>query len=122
MLPDPDEVEDLVIRQLGGATARASGYVNSALFAARFREAAARALLLPRKYPGQRAPLWQQRRKSHDLLQAAAKYGSFPIILEAYRECLRDVFDMPATLELLRDIRRRTIRTVTVTTRAPSPF
>src|SRR6185295_15937925 len=91
-------------------------------FAGRFREAAARALLLPRKYPGQRAPLWQQRRKAADLLAAASEYGSFPIILEAYRECLRDVFDMPSLVELLRDIRRRAVRTVTVTSRTPSPF
>ncbi|HEU4752542.1 MAG TPA: DEAD/DEAH box helicase, partial [Armatimonadota bacterium] len=112
VLPDPDEVEDLVVRQLGG----------SALFAARFREAAGRALLLPRRYPGQRSPLWQQRKKAFDLLQAAAGYGSFPVILEAYRECLRDIFDMPALLELLRDIRRRAVRAVTVNTRAPSPF
>jgi ATP-dependent Lhr-like helicase len=112
VIPDPDEVEELVLRQLG----------NSALFASRFREAAARALLLPRRYPGQRAPLWQQRRKASDLLKATASYGSFPIILEAYRECLRDVFDMPALVELLREVRRRTVRTVSVTTRAPSPF
>ncbi len=112
VLPDPDEVEELVVRQLGG----------SALFGGRFREAAGRALLFPRRYPGQRTPLWQQRRKAADLLQAAGQYGSFPIILEAYRECLRDVFDMPALVELLREVRRRTVRTVAVTTRTPSPF
>jgi ATP-dependent helicase Lhr and Lhr-like helicase len=112
VIPDPDEVEDLVVRQLAG----------SALFASRFREAAARALLFPRRYPGQRAPLWQQRRKAADLLRAASAYPSFPIVLEAYRECLRDIFDMPALLEVLRDIRRRSIRTVAVNTRTPSPF
>jgi ATP-dependent Lhr-like helicase len=123
MIPDPDEVEDQVIRQLatGGAV---EGGMNSssALFASRFREAAGRALLLPRRYPGQRSPLWQQRKRSADLLRAAAQYRSFPIILEAYRECLRDVFDMPALIELLREVRRRTVRTVAVTTRSPSPF
>jgi ATP-dependent Lhr-like helicase len=121
-LPDPDELEDLVIRQLGGTTARASGYVNNALFAGRFREAAARALLLPKKRAGQRAPLWQQRRRGHDLLKAAAEFGNFPIVLEAYRECLRDVFDIPATRELLREIRKRALRVVPATTRTPSPF
>jgi ATP-dependent Lhr-like helicase len=86
VLPDPEEVESLVLGQLG----------STPLFAARFREAAARALLLPRRHPGRRAPLWQQRRRAADLLAVAAQHGSFPILLEAYRECLRDVFDMPA--------------------------
>jgi len=126
VIPDPDEVEDLVIRQLavGGGGVRASGTssVPTALFASRFREAAARALLLPRKHPGQRAPLWQQRKRAADLLHATAQYGSFPIILEAYRECLRDVFDIPALVQLLREIRRREVRTVAVTTKVPSPF
>jgi ATP-dependent Lhr-like helicase len=125
VIPDPDEVEDLVIRQLGaGGSARqmAVGAPPTALFASRFREAAARALLLPRRHPGRRAPLWQQRKRAADLLAATAKYGSFPIILEAYRECLRDVFDMPALIELLRQVRRREVRVATVTTRAPSPF
>lgn len=126
VIPDPDEVEDLVIRQLavGGGGVRASGTssVPTALFASRFREAAARALLLPRKHPGQRAPLWQQRKRAADLLHATAQYGSFPIILEAYRECLRDVFDIPALVQLLREVRRREVRTVAVTTKSPSPF
>ena len=125
VIPDPDEVEDLVIRQLGaGGAARQSGQGAPAvaLFASRFRENAARALLLPRKFPGQRAPLWQQRKRSAELLQATIKYGGFPIILETYRECLRDVFDMPALQELLRDIRTRAVRVVPVTTRTPSPF
>ncbi len=125
VLPDPDEVEDLVIRQLGaGGSARPAGQsaVPNALFASRFREAAARALLLPRRHPGQRAPLWQQRKRAADLLKATAGYGSFPIILETYRECLKDVFDMPALIGLLREIRSREIRAVPITTRVPSPF
>ncbi|MCW3059317.1 MAG: associated domain protein [Capsulimonas sp.] len=125
VLPDPEEIEDLVVRQLGaGGAARQAGQGAPAvaLFASRFRENAARALLLPRKFPGQRAPLWQQRKRSAELLQATIKYGGFPIILETYRECLRDVFDMPALQELLSDIRTRAVRVVTVTTRTPSPF
>ena len=85
MMPASDEVEALVLRQLGG----------SALFAAKFREAAGRALLLPKRRPGGRSPLWQQRKRAADLLAVAARFGSFPMLLEAYRECLRDVFDMP---------------------------
>ena len=96
LLPDPDELEALVLRQLG----------STALFAARFREAAARALLLPRRFPGRRAPLWQTRKKAADLLAAAARQPSFPILLETYRECLRDVFDLPALAEVLRAIAR----------------
>ena len=111
-LPDPDEVESLVLGQLG----------SSALFAARFREAAARALLLPRRRPGGRAPLWQQRKRAADLLAVAAQHGSFPMLLEAYRECLRDVFDMPALVTTLREVATRAIRTVTLDSRAPSPF
>ena len=90
LLPEPEEIEDLVVRELGGTS----------LFAARFREAAARALLLPRRRPGQRTPLWMQRKRAHDLLQVAARYPSFPIVLEAYRECLRDVFDLPGLVEI----------------------
>jgi ATP-dependent helicase Lhr and Lhr-like helicase len=112
MLPDPDEVETLLLRQLG----------STALFAARFREAAARALLLPRRRPGTRAPLWQQRRRAADLLAVAARYGSFPIILETYREVLRDVFDLPALVDVLRRIRSRSLRVATVESRTPSPF
>ncbi len=84
VLFDPEEIEDLVTGEVGG----------SALFASRFREAAARALLLPRRRPGQRTPLWQQRQRSAGLLQVAARYGSFPIVLETVRECLQDVFDL----------------------------
>jgi ATP-dependent Lhr-like helicase len=112
LLPDPDEVEAHVLRQLG----------STALFAARFREAAGRALLLPRRRPGARAPLWQQRKRAADLLSVAARYGSFPIILETYREVLRDVFDLPALIDVLRRIRSRSIRVATIDTRTPSPF
>ncbi|HEY7511666.1 MAG TPA: DEAD/DEAH box helicase [Vicinamibacteria bacterium] len=112
LLPDPEEIEDLLLRELGG----------SALFAAHFREAASRALLLPRRRPGQRTPLWMQRKRSADLLQVASRYGSFPIILETYREVLQDVFDLPALLALLRRLRQRELRVVTVDTAQPSPF
>ncbi|HUL78031.1 MAG TPA: DEAD/DEAH box helicase [Vicinamibacteria bacterium] len=112
LLPDPEEIEDLVVRELGGTS----------LFAARFREAAARALLLPRRKPGHRTPLWMQRKRAHDLLQVAARYPSFPIVLEAYRECLRDVFDLPGLVDLAHRVRRREIRLVTVDTQSPSPF
>jgi ATP-dependent Lhr-like helicase len=111
-LPGPDEVEHLVLEQLGA----------TALFAARFREAAARALLLPRRRPGGRAPLWQQRKRAADLLAVAARYGSFPVVLEAHRECLRDVFDMPALVAALGEIAGGTIRTAILDSRAPSPF
>jgi ATP-dependent Lhr-like helicase len=112
LLPEPEEIEDLVVRELGGTS----------LFAARFREAAARALLLPRRRPGKRTPLWVQRKRAHDLLQVASRYPSFPIVLEAYRECLRDVFDLPGLVDLARRVRRREIRLVTVDTQSPSPF
>jgi ATP-dependent Lhr-like helicase len=125
MLPDPDEVEALVIRQLGtGGAARAAGQGAKAvaLFASRFREAAARALLLPRRRPGQRLPLWQQRKRGADLLGVVGQYDSFPIVLETYRECLRDAFDMPALIGLLRDVESRRIRVVPVDSETPSPF
>jgi ATP-dependent helicase Lhr and Lhr-like helicase len=112
MLPSSDEVEALVMRQLGG----------TALFAARFREAAARALLLPRRRPGGRSPLWQQRMRAANLLAVAAKFGSFPMILEAYRECLRDVFDIPALVSTLARFERREVRVATVDSAMPSPF
>ena len=80
------------------------------MFAARFREAAGRALLLPRRRPGARAPLWQQRKRAADLLAVAARFGSFPIILETYRECLRDIFDLPALIDMLRRVRSRSLR------------
>ncbi|HEY7924172.1 MAG TPA: DEAD/DEAH box helicase, partial [Vicinamibacteria bacterium] len=112
LLPDPDAIEELVVKELPATS----------LFAARFREAAARALLLPRRWPGQRTPLWMQRKRAHDLLQIAARYPAFPIVLEAARECLNDVFDLPALVELARRVARREIRLVTVDTQKPSPF
>ena len=112
LLPDPDEVQALVVRQLGA----------TALFAAKFRENAARSLLLPKRRPGMRAPLWQQRKKASDLLAVASKYGSFPVLLETYRECLRDFFDMPALVSTLADIRSRKVRVSTVNSEHPSPF
>jgi len=126
LLPDPDRVSDLVQRQLGlgggGARQANLGAPTTALFASHFRENAARALLLPRRRPGQRAPLWQQRKRAGDLLGVAARYEAFPMVLETYRECLQDVFDMPALVELLAGIRSRAIRVITVDTRTPSPF
>jgi len=112
LVPDPEEVEEILIRELGG----------TALFAARFREAAARALLLPRRRPGLRSPLWMQRKRAADLLAVASRYGSFPIILETYRECLQDVFDVPALVDLARRVRSREVRVVTADTEAASPF
>ena len=94
----------------------------TSLYAGRFREAAARSLLLPRRRPGQRSPLWMQRKRAHELLQVAARYPAFPIVLEAARECLHDVFDVPALVELARRVQKREIRLVTVDTQAPSPF
>jgi len=112
VIPDPDEVEQLVMRQLG----------SSSMFAAKFREAAARALLLPKLNPQRRAALWQQRKRAYDLLQVASRFGSFPMILEAYRECLLDVFDVPALGAKMKQIRERSIRVVTADTQKPSPF
>ncbi len=112
MLLEPEEAAELVLRQLG----------STALFAAKFREAASRALLLPRRRADGRTPLWQQRKRAYDLLSVASRYASFPILLEAYRECLRDVFDMPALMEILRSIGNRTLRVHTVDSRTPSPF
>src|SRR5206468_10449517 len=88
----------------------------------KFRENAARSLLLPRRRPGQRAPLWQQRKRAADLLAVASRYGSFPVMLETYRECLRDVFDMPALVGTLGDVRSRKVRVATVDSDTPSPF
>ncbi len=106
VLLEPDEIEDLVVQELGA----------SALFGARFRENAARALLIPRARPGKRTPLWQQRLKSQSLLEVAKKYGEFPVILETYRECLRDVLDVPGLVELLGKLHRREISLVEVET------
>jgi ATP-dependent Lhr-like helicase len=107
-----DEVEDLVVTELG----------DTALFGARFRENAARALLIPRRRPGQRTPLWQQRLKAQSLLQVARRYGSFPIVLETYRECLQDVFDLPALRGLLQGIQTRQLDLVEVETASASPY
>ncbi|MFI1103472.1 ATP-dependent helicase [Streptomyces melanogenes] len=109
---DKGEIEQIVTDQVGG----------SALFAARFRECAARALLLPRRNPGKRTPLWQQRQRAAQLLQVASEFGSFPIVLEAVRECLQDVFDVPGLTELMGDLEARRVRLVEVTTPEPSPF
>ena len=112
LLPDAGEVEGLVLRQLG----------STSLFAARFRETAARALLLPRRRPGMRTPLWQQRKRAADLLAVASRFGSFPALLETYREVLRDHFDMPALVDVLRRLSARTLRLTTIDSNAPSPF
>ena len=112
LLLDPDEVAPLVTEQVGG----------SALFASRFRECAGRALLLPKRRPGQRQALWQQRQRSAQLLQVAAQYPAFPIVLEAVRECVQDVFDVPGLVELMRRVRGREVAVVEVTTPTPSPF
>lgn len=112
LLPNSSEGSDLVLRQLGATS----------LFAAKFRESAARALLLPKRRAQRRAPLWQQRKRAASLLSTASRYPSFPIILEAYRECVRDVFDMPAFLEVLRAIERREIGVHVADSRTPSPF
>ncbi|MFJ8054355.1 ATP-dependent helicase [Streptomyces luteogriseus] len=109
---DKGEVDQVVTDQVG----------SSALFAARFRECAARALLLPRRNPGRRTPLWQQRQRASQLLQVASEFGSFPIVLEAVRECLQDVFDVPGLVELMGDLESRKVRLVEVTTPEPSPF
>ncbi|WP_067562121.1 ATP-dependent helicase [Nocardia acidivorans] len=109
---EPDEIDDVVTEQVGG----------SALFASRFRECAARALLLPRRDPGKRAPLWQQRQRAAQLLDVARKFPEFPILLETVRECLQDVYDLPSLRELLGQVARRQVRLVEVETATPSPF
>ncbi|WP_158865718.1 Lhr family ATP-dependent helicase [Leifsonia sp. AG29] len=109
---EPRELEDIVTSEVGG----------SALFASRFRESAARALLLPKYNPGKRSPLWQQRQKAAQLLDVARKYPSFPIILETIREVLQDVYDLPALGEVTRQIEQRRIRLVETSTDSASPF
>jgi ATP-dependent Lhr-like helicase len=109
---EPAEVEPAVQAEVGG----------SALFASRFRECAARALLLPKRNPGRRSPLWQQRQKSAQLLQVASQYGSFPVVLETMREVLQDVFDVPGLVQLMKDVEARKVRLVEVETPSPSPF
>jgi len=112
VLVEPDEIDDLVVRELS----------SSALFGARFRENAARSLLLPRAYPGKRTPLWQQRLKAQSLLEIAKRYGQFPVVLETYRECLRDVLDLPGLEELLRGLYTHELSLVEVETQRASPF
>jgi ATP-dependent helicase Lhr and Lhr-like helicase len=112
LMIDPGEVEDLVVGEVG----------DTALFGARFRENAGRSLLIPRRRPGERTPLWQQRLKAQSLLQVARKYGSFPVILETYRECLQDVFDLPALRGLLQGLKTRDVDLVEVETQSASPY
>jgi ATP-dependent Lhr-like helicase len=112
LFPAPEAVEELVVSRLADST----------LFASHFRENAARALLLPRRRPGQRTPLWMQRQRSANLLSVAGRYSDFPIILETYRECLRDVFDLPGLIEILADVRSRKIHVASVETEQASPF
>ena len=112
LLPEPEDVEDLVVEQVG----------QTALFGSLFRENAARALLLPRRRPGQRTALWQQRLRAKNLLAVVRRFPDFPIVLETYRQCLRDVFDLPALIELLQAIRSREVRIDDVETPSASPF
>jgi ATP-dependent Lhr-like helicase len=112
VLIEPDALEDLIVGELGG----------SALFGARFRENSSRALLIPRAYPGKRTPLWQQRLKSQNLLEVAKRYAQFPIILETYRECLRDVLDLPGLTDLLTQLHSRDLTLVEVETETASPY
>ena len=112
VLLEPDQVEDLVMQELG----------ETALFGARFRENAGRALLIPRRRPGERTPLWQQRLKAQSLLQVARRYPAFPVVLETYRECLQDVFDLPALKGLLQGLRTRQIDVVDAETASASPY
>ncbi|MGA2928155.1 MAG: DEAD/DEAH box helicase, partial [Solirubrobacteraceae bacterium] len=112
VLIEPDEVEDRVVAELS----------CSALFGARFRENAGRALLIPRARPGKRTPLWQQRLKAQSLLEVAKRYGEFPVILETYRECLRDVLDVPGLVDVLAQLHSRELSLVEVETPTASPF
>ncbi|MFC7163640.1 DEAD/DEAH box helicase [Aquipuribacter hungaricus] len=109
---DAEDVEDVVTQEIGG----------SALFASRFRECAARALLLPRRQPGRRQPLWQQRQRAASLLDVARRYPAFPIVLETVRECLQDVFDVPGLVTLMREVASGAVRVIEVETSTPSPF
>jgi ATP-dependent Lhr-like helicase len=112
ILFDPDEIDGVVTTEVGG----------SALFASRFRECAARSLLLPRRDPRRRTPLWQQRQRANQLLQVASEYGQFPVVLEAMRECLQDVYDLPSLAALMRQVQSRQVRIVEVETPTASPF
>ena len=110
--PRPEEIEELVVRELD----------KTSLFGARFRENAGRALLFPKRDPTRRTPLWATRRRSASLLAVASKFSTFPIVLETFRECLRDVFDLPALVGLMKDIESRKVRIATVDTKKASPF
>ncbi len=112
LVPSPDTIADRVTEEIG----------HTALFAARFREAAGRALLLPKRTPGKRTPLWALRKRSSDLLAVASRYPEFPLMLEVHRECLSDAFDMPGLVELLEEVRARKINVRVVDTKSPSPF
>ncbi len=112
LLPSASELKDLVVRQLG----------STSLFAAKFREAAGRALLLPRRAPGVRAPLWQQRKRAADLMAVASRYPSFPILLETYRECVREVLDLESAADVLKKIANGSIRVTAIESAKPSPF
>ncbi len=112
LLPSATELRDLVLRQLG----------STSLFAAKFREAAGRALLLPKRRPGVRAPLWQQRKRAADLLAVASQYSSFPILLETYRECVRELLDLGSAADILKKIERGAIRVTSIESTKPSPF
>lgn len=112
LLPPAAELKDLVLRQLG----------STSLFAAKFREAAGRALLIPRRRPGVRAPLWQQRKRAADLMAVASRYASFPILLEIYRECVREVLDLGSAAGILKKIERGSIRVTSIESNKPSPF
>jgi ATP-dependent Lhr-like helicase len=109
---DADEIDPIVTAEVGG----------SALFASRFRECAARALLLPRRHPGRRSPLWHQRQRAAQLLDVARKYPDFPVVLETIRECLQDVYDVPALVDLMAGIAQRRVRVLETETAKPSPF
>ncbi|ORW97877.1 ATP-dependent helicase [Mycobacterium szulgai] len=109
---DADEIDPIVTAEVG----------ESALFASRFRESAARALLLPRRHPGRRSPLWHQRQRAAQLLDVARKYPDFPIVLETVRECLQDVYDVPTLVELMAQIAQRKVRVLSAETAKPSPF
>jgi ATP-dependent Lhr-like helicase len=112
VLLEPDEIEQIVLAEVGG----------SALFASRFRECAARSLLLPRRDPRKRTPLWRQRQRAAHLLSVASKYEQFPVVLEAMRECLQDVYDLSGLRSLMEEVRSRKMRVVEVETPSPSPF
>jgi ATP-dependent Lhr-like helicase len=112
VLLEPDEIEQIVVAEVGG----------SAMFASRFRECAARSLLLPRRDPRKRTPLWRQRQRASQLLSVAAQYEQFPVVLEAMRECLQDVYDLDGLRTLMSEVRSRKMRVVEVTTQQPSPF